>query len=182
MYRGCYNTPVVVQVQAINRQDGNVALHMRGSKYGKLRYGQLVCVPCKLIRRQSSHFVDLEDEGIQIVLGCNGWIFVGLKNKAEVKTEQRAAPFGAGSAPAEFVDFTPEAGQWRLCARFATAIKCVAKLGVPISVELLQEIVKESGDRGVSCSRMLQMEFLTVILQLELTRRGSEDVQGMDEG
>lgn len=171
----------MLQVQAINRQDGNVALHMRGSKYGKLRYGQLVCVPCKLIRRQSSHFVDLEDVGIQLVLGCNGWIFVGLKNKAEVKTERRADPFGAGSAPAEFVDFSPEPEQWRLCARFATAIKCLAKLGVPVSVDLLQETVKESDSRGVSCMDMLQMEFLTVILQLELTRRGS-DVQGMDEG
>lgn len=171
-----------MQVQAINRQDGNVALHMRGSKYGKLRYGQLVCVPCKLIRRRSSHFIDLVDEGIQLILGCNGWIFVGLKNKAEVKSDRRAAPFGAGSAPAEFVDFTPEPEQWRLCTRFATAIKCVAKLGVPVSVELLQDIVKESDINGVSCTQMLQMEFLTVILQMELTQRGAEDVQRMDEG
>jgi exosome complex component RRP4 len=169
-------------VQAINRQDGNVALHMRGSKYGKLRYGQLVCVPCKLIRRQSSHFVDLDDYGIQLVLGCNGWIFVALKNKSEVKAERRAAPFGAGSAPAEFVDFKPEPEQWKHCARFATAIRCVAKLGVPISVDLLQEIVQSSDVRGVSCTQMLQMEFLAVILQLEMSRRGSEDIQNMDEG
>lgn len=173
---------LTMQVQAINRQDGNVALHMRGSKYGKLRYGQLVCVPCKLIRRQSSHFVDLKEHGIQLVIGCNGWVFVGLKNRNETETKAATAPFGAGSAPVEFVDFTPEPEQWRLCAKFVTAIKCVAKIGVPVNVELLQEIVQESEKKGVACTSMLQIEFLTVVMQLELNRRGHAEVQGMDEG
>lgn len=162
------------QVQAIGRSDGNVALHMRGSKYGKLRYGQLVCIPSKLVKRAGSHFVDMDDMGVQLIMGCNGWIFVRLTNTAEAKQEHRALPFGASSSPEEWVDFTPTAEQWALCARFAAAIKCAAKLGVPANVSLLKEVVRVSESQGVSCVRMLQMDFLSVVLQLEEERRRTD--------
>jgi exosome complex component RRP4 len=163
-----------MQVQAISRSDGNVALHMRGSKYGKLRYGQLVVIPSKLVRRRGSHFVAIDDTGVQLIMGCNGWIFVGLTNKEDAKKpQQRAMPFGATSSPDEWVDFTPTADQWQLCARYAAAIQCAAKLGVPARVEWLKEIVRVSAEQGVSGIRMLQMDFLSLVLQLEEERRRS---------
>lgn len=160
-----------MQVQNLGRSDGNVALHMRSAKYGKLKKGQLVCVPAKLVRRQSSHIVDIEGQGVQVVLGCNGWVWVGVTDKSKVVSHV-AGMYGAPmDTSLGDVDFKPEVEQWALCARFAAAIRVLARLSLPIQVNFLQAVVDESTKRDVSCAEMLQMEFLSVILELELSRR-----------
>jgi len=56
--------------------DGGVALHTRSAKYGRLSRGQLVCVPPVLIKRLKQHFCTLAAHQVDIVLGCNGWVWV----------------------------------------------------------------------------------------------------------
>lgn len=161
-----------MQVQNLGRSDGNVALHMRSSKYGKLQKGQLVCVPAKLVRRQASHIVDIEGQGVRVVMGCNGWIWVAVTDKSKPVPTRAAGMYGSAmDTGAEDVDFTPEQGQWALCARFAAAIRALARVSLPIQVSFLQAIVEESTKRGIACADMTQMEFLSVVLELELSRR-----------
>ena len=65
-------------------ESGDVVVHCRSNKYGILRNGQLVQVDGSLVRRQSMHFVNLcthDGEQIQLVLGNNGWIWIGLPSK-----------------------------------------------------------------------------------------------------
>jgi len=56
--------------------DGGVALHTRSAKYGRLSRGQLVCVPPVLIKRLKQHFCTLAAHNVDVVLGCNGWVWV----------------------------------------------------------------------------------------------------------
>lgn len=148
---------------------------MRSAKYGKLKKGQLVCVPAKLVRRQPSHLVDIEGQGVQVVLGCNGWIWVGVTDKSRAPQTQVTGMYGAPMDPtAQEIEFTPDREQWALCARFAAATRAAARLNLPIQVSLLQAIVQESAQRGVSCADMLQLEFLSVVLDLQMSRRDAD--------
>lgn len=145
---------------------------MRSANYGKLKKGQLVCVPAKLVRRQASHIVDILGKGLQVVLGCNGWIWIAVTDKSRGEQARVAGMYGAPMDTShEGSDFTPERGQWELCARFCAAIRALARLNLPIQVGILEVIVQESITRQVSCGNMLQMEFLSLVLELEMSRR-----------
>jgi exosome complex component RRP4 len=162
-----------MQVQNIGKMDASVALHMRSNKYCKLRKGQIVHIPSKLIRRQSSHFIDVQGKGVQIIIGCNGWIWVGLIDKKARRDELSRANGGmlGSSWEGENTDFETDAEQWSLCARYAAAVRVIGRVEIPLHVERLHEIVRESIAQGIPCSRMLEMEFLTVALQLEEAAR-----------
>uniref|UniRef100_A0A8D8WRD5 Exosome complex component RRP4 n=1 Tax=Cacopsylla melanoneura TaxID=428564 RepID=A0A8D8WRD5_9HEMI len=55
--------------------DGQLTLHTRSLRYGKLGQGILLTVPPSLIRRSKSHFCNLAC-GAQVILGCNGYVWV----------------------------------------------------------------------------------------------------------
>ncbi|KAL5134977.1 Exosome complex component RRP4 [Glycine soja] len=58
-------------------QHDGLHLQARSRKYGKLNRGQLLIVPPYLVKRQKQHFHHLEEFGIDLILGCNGFIWVG---------------------------------------------------------------------------------------------------------
>ena len=65
-------------------ESGEVIVHCRSNKYGILRNGQLVQVDGSLVRRQAMHFVTVPTgtgETVQLVLGNNGWIWIGVPSK-----------------------------------------------------------------------------------------------------
>ena len=65
-------------------ENGEVIVHCRSNKYGILRNGQLVQIDSSLVRRQASHFISIpvsSGEIIQLVLGNNGWIWIGLPSR-----------------------------------------------------------------------------------------------------
>jgi exosome complex component RRP4 len=161
----------------LSKRDKSINLHMRGSKYRKLRHGQLVQVPALSIRRRSSHFVNIAEKGVQIIIGCNGWIWIGPLDPASVrKPAAGGVPrrFGGGLDPAEddnAASYVPTSEQWQMSARFAQAARCLARLGLPIHRESLEALVEESLRGEVACSRMLDMEFMMVAVGLEEARR-----------
>lgn len=55
--------------------DGAPSIHTRNFKYGKLRNGCLIIVPCSLIKRSKSHFLALPI-GVDVILGLNGYIWI----------------------------------------------------------------------------------------------------------
>ncbi|RHN75912.1 putative exosome complex RNA-binding protein 1/RRP40/RRP4 [Medicago truncatula] len=58
-------------------QHDGLYLQARSQKYGKLSSGQLLTVAPYLVKRQNQHFHHLEHYGIDLILGCNGFIWVG---------------------------------------------------------------------------------------------------------
>ncbi|KAG4393721.1 hypothetical protein AAZX31_03G131700 [Glycine max] len=67
----------VVCAEVCGFQHDGLHLQARSRKYGKLNRGQLLIVPPYLVKRQKQHFHHLEEFGIDLILGCNGFIWVG---------------------------------------------------------------------------------------------------------
>jgi exosome complex component RRP4 len=61
-------------------QDGAFGIHTRNLKYGKLVTGELVTVQSSLVKRSRSHF-HLFNWGVEVILGLNGYIWVGKPRK-----------------------------------------------------------------------------------------------------
>lgn len=74
---------VVAEIQNIFT-DGSTNLHTRSLNYGKLRNGQVIIVNSTLIQRLKSHFVRLEQIGLEIVIGLNGVIWVSVLNQGKI--------------------------------------------------------------------------------------------------
>lgn len=74
---------VVAEIQNIFT-DGSTNLHTRSLNYGKLRNGQVIIVNSSLIQRLKSHFIRLDDIGLEVIIGLNGAIWVSMLNEGKV--------------------------------------------------------------------------------------------------
>lgn len=147
--------------------DGTTALHTRSTKYGKLHRGQLVRVPAVLIKRQKQHFVTLKGEGVDIILGCNGLVWVA----PHVPPQDPLPPSNNDDVPPEIPLPPPTLQQMEATSRVANAIKALAELYLPIHTSSITEAFQESLAGGVALSDMLGEEFLTAVVHLEARRR-----------
>ena len=64
------------EVQQVTQSDGTLILHTRSLRYGKLENGCAVQVPPGLIRRMRQHMCTLTDIGVDVLIGCNGGIWI----------------------------------------------------------------------------------------------------------
>ena len=70
------NDLICCEIQNING-DGGINLHSRSLKYGKLENGQLLTIPCHLIKSLPQHYISLPPSiGLDIILGRNGMIWI----------------------------------------------------------------------------------------------------------
>mmetsp|Transcript_1980 Transcript_1980/g.6447 ORF Transcript_1980/g.6447 Transcript_1980/m.6447 type:complete len:253 (+) Transcript_1980:128-886(+) len=87
------------EIQAVH-SDGVVLLHTRSQRYGKLCNGEVVRVSAGLVKRQRQHIVEIL--GMEVILGCNGYIWVGLnggnKEVVDVDAESHATIAKVASA------------------------------------------------------------------------------------
>lgn len=74
---------VVAEIQNIFT-DGSTNLHTRSLNYGKLRNGQVIIVNATLIQRLKSHFVRLDQIGLEIIIGLNGVLWVSVLNQGKI--------------------------------------------------------------------------------------------------
>ena len=65
---------ISAEIQMISG-DGQISLHTRTLKYGKLENGQLIIVPPSLVKRLPQHYVTFP-WGVDVILGRNGYIWI----------------------------------------------------------------------------------------------------------
>ncbi|RLN35051.1 hypothetical protein C2845_PM03G01430 [Panicum miliaceum] len=89
------NFPDVIQAEicAFNH-DGSPELQPMDQKYGKLERGQLLMVPPYLVKRQNQHHYHLEQYGVDLILGRNGFIWVGEHAAVGEKTKLMGTELG----------------------------------------------------------------------------------------
>ena len=68
------------EVQKVH-ESGEIVLQTRSAKYGKLHNGLMVQVPAALVRRQQAHIVNVAQVEVFLILGNNGWIWIGDQPK-----------------------------------------------------------------------------------------------------
>jgi exosome complex component RRP4 len=148
--------------------DGSMSLHTRSLKYGKLRAGVLVKVPCALIRRRASHFHTLP-MGVQMILGVNGWVWVGPVVKELTATEVEAHPdWLYGERPGEQV--TKEVVE--AMARVLNAVNVLKAHQVVVHEGMVMAVVEAS--TAYQVKDMLRPEVQEQLLAVALAQVGDE--------
>ncbi|KAM3194127.1 hypothetical protein ACQJBY_070654 [Aegilops geniculata] len=163
------NLPDGIQAEVRGFQhDGSLHLQARSQKYGKLQRGQLLTVPAYLVKRRKLHFHHLEQYDVDLILGCNGFIWVGehvvVREIADLKEDEQKL-----SAEAE--TFTPVETRRHIC-RLANAVRVLSALGFTLTVELIIQTSEASVSSNVEINDMLGAEFYVQTAEREAKRRG----------
>ncbi|XP_062086299.1 exosome complex component RRP4 homolog [Humulus lupulus] len=172
--RSIFEESDVVCAEVRGFQHDGLHLQARSQKYGKLKRGQLLTVPPYLVKRRKQHFHNLEEYGIDLILGCNGFIWVGEHvvaaddiveeqiNKSEQQTTMSLEEQEQVSTPLEIRQY--------IC-RTANAIRVLSTLGFIVTVEVIMEIVDLSCSMNVDIHEMLGSEFCVLVAEKEVERR-----------
>jgi exosome complex component RRP4 len=167
----------MVQGQGVG--GGNIVLHARSVRCGKLENGCFVMVPSWLIARRKKHFVVLGNEGedgfdgvrVEVLLGCNGGIWI---QRAMMELEDMAE---SGSVILEKVqkirsdhaNRNTTLEERTVIARVRNSIEALKLVCCRITPENILMVMKATVELGCSVMDMLRPE---IILQItKCTRR-----------
>lgn len=149
------------------QHDGSLHLQARSEKYGKLERGQLLKVPPYLVKRKKQHFHHLEQYNIDLILGCNGFIWVG----EHVVMGEKSKTVGDQQKPSvEVENFTSPDTRKHIC-RLANAVRVLSALGFTLTVELIIETAQANASSNVEINDMLGAEFYVQTAEREAKRR-----------
>lgn len=141
------------------------------------------------MKRRKQHFHNLEKYGIDLILGCNGFIWVG--EHVEVtddmvvdqvnNSEQQSAKSDVKILSPEEQErsYTPQETRENIC-RTANAIRVLSTLGFNITVEVIMETVDLSSSlkQQVPIYEMLGSEFCVLVAEKEAARRSLTKKKG----
>ncbi|KAK4788751.1 hypothetical protein SAY86_020070 [Trapa natans] len=163
-------------------QHDGLLLHARSQKYGKLERGQLLSVSPYLVKRRKQHFHYVEEYGMDLVLGCNGFIWVGehmeteddmvIDDQANNTDHQLPKPSKYSMTIEEQERaYTPLETRQYIC-RTVNAIRVLSTLGFSITIEVIMETVAMSMSLN-EIHEMLGSEFCVQVAEKEAERRSS---------
>ncbi|GAB4841183.1 exosome non-catalytic core subunit rrp4 [Ancistrocladus abbreviatus] len=177
--RNIFEENDVICAEVRNLQhDGTLQLQARSEKYGKLERGQLLTVPPYLVKRQKQHFHQLEQQAVTLVLGCNGFIWVGeyIEAKDNSITEEQLNKSQQGDAKSSLQEkvqtYTSFEVRQNIC-RIANAVRVLSTLGFSITIEVILGIVDLSTSLNLDIHDMLGAEFCVLVAEREAERRSS---------
>eukprot|EP00200_Dunaliella_tertiolecta_P011663 CAMPEP_0202388924 /NCGR_PEP_ID=MMETSP1127-20130417/80199_1 /ASSEMBLY_ACC=CAM_ASM_000462 /TAXON_ID=3047 /ORGANISM="Dunaliella tertiolecta, Strain CCMP1320" /LENGTH=310 /DNA_ID=CAMNT_0048990517 /DNA_START=228 /DNA_END=1160 /DNA_ORIENTATION=- len=171
------------EVQSV-QTDGSVALHTRSLKYGLLVGGQLVQVPPALVKRQKQHFHTLEAIGVDLILGCNGLLWVQPHASPPPQSSIQGGTDGDADSkkPTENAPTKPPCSRHQLevVARVGNAIRALAHSYLAIYPTTIMETYELALGSGTPLKEMLESAFLMQVVRNEAIRRHNllEDVGG----
>ncbi|KAI4349564.1 hypothetical protein L6164_010139 [Bauhinia variegata] len=180
--RSIFEENDVVCAEVRGFQHDGLHLQARSQKYGKLNRGQLLTVPPYLVKRQKQHFHHLEEYGTDLILGCNGFIWVGehIEARDDViedqvnqsdsqvlgSSENSASPKGQ-----EQNDTALETRKY-IC-RTANAIRVLSTLGFNLTLDIIMETVNLGLSLNLDINEMLGSEFCVLVAEREAERRST---------
>ncbi|CAM6090404.1 unnamed protein product [Calypogeia fissa] len=169
---------ISAEVQTLHN-DGSLHLHTRSLKYGKLENGQLVKVAPYLIKRLKQHFHQLKQYGVQMIIGCNGYVWVSgvpPSNPDGEKNEQsRAADLDvqeADTLETQSFEVSIETRQ-RIC-RLANVVRALGAVGVMIYPESIIDAYEASLNSGTEIRNIISGEFYVQLIEKEAERRAKK--------
>ncbi|KAF7088934.1 hypothetical protein CFC21_092007 [Triticum aestivum] len=149
------------------QHDGSLDLQPRSQKYGKLQRGQLLTVPAYLVKRRKQHFHHLEQYDADLILGCNGFVWVG---EHAVVDEETNSNEDQHKLSMEVEAFTPLETRRHIC-RLANAVRVLSALGFTLTVELIIQTAEAGLSSDVEINNMLGAEFYVQTAEREAKRR-----------
>ncbi|EOA38259.1 hypothetical protein CARUB_v10009740mg [Capsella rubella] len=157
------------------QHDGSLQLQARSQKYGKLEKGQLLKVDPYLVKRSKHHFHYIESLGIDLIIGCNGLIWVG--EHVEVRDPMAIDDQKDGEMISSSTESTGKEQSHTLLetrqtiCRIGNAIRVLSNLGFTVTLEIIMETVNLSNSKNIDIHDMLGSEFHVVVAENEAERR-----------
>ncbi|KAG2267451.1 hypothetical protein Bca52824_062006 [Brassica carinata] len=150
---------VLAELRTI-QHDGSLQLHARSHKYGK---------------RSKHHFHYIESLGIDLIIGCNGFIWVGehveVRDPVMMIDDQKDDEMIiSSSSTTKERSHTPLETRQNIC-RIGNAIRVLSNLGFTVTVEVITETVNLSNSKNVDIYDMLESEFHVMVAESEAERR-----------
>ncbi|KAJ1433028.1 RNA-binding domain, S1 [Sesbania bispinosa] len=180
--RSIFEEKDVVCAEVRGFQHDGLHLQARSQKYGKLNTGQLLTVPPYLVKRQKQHFHHLEQYGVDLILGCNGFIWVGEHIEArDDMIEDQVNQFdsqvllpnkNSASLEEQEKNYTTLETRKYIC-RAANAVRVLSTLGFIITLEIIKGIIDLSLSLNLDIHDMLGSEFCVLVAEREAERRSS---------
>ncbi|RVW54804.1 Exosome complex component RRP4-like [Vitis vinifera] len=173
------NLPDGIQAEVRGFQhDGSLHLQARSQKYGK---GSSSHNLSYLVKRRKQHLHYLEEFGVDLILGCNGFIWVGehVEAKGTLIEDQtdKAEQLNTKSSSSTFMSleeqertYTSLETRQNIC-RIANAVRVLANLGFSVTVEVIKETVNLSSSLNLDIHEMLGSEFYVLVAEGEATRK-----------
>jgi len=164
---------VCAEVQQLY-QDGAVVLHTRSAKYGKLEAGRLVQVDPVLIRRLKQHFVALPELGLFLVLGCNGYVWVGKAAVPEEGGGGAGGGKGVVGGALEAAEQAPVLGRdagaltgddFRRIYRAAGVVEALGLVFLPVHPAAVASGFRLSEELGVATADLCAPKFLEALAE-----------------
>lgn len=141
----------------------------------QLSTGQLITVTPYLVKRQKQHFHHLEDYGIDLILGCNGFIWVGEHVEARddmIEDQVNQSDPQVLSLEEQEKNYTSLETRKYIC-RAANAVRVLSTLGFIITLEIIKGVIDLSLSANIDIHDMLGSEFCVLVAEKEAERRSS---------
>ncbi|KAG7594187.1 K Homology domain type 1 superfamily [Arabidopsis thaliana x Arabidopsis arenosa] len=139
-------------------RDGSLQLLLaRSHKYGKLDKGQLLKVDPYLVKRSNLHFHFIETLGIDLILGRNGFIWVGEHAQAH--------------DPMVVDDENISSKTRQNILRIGNAIRVLSNLGFTVTLEVIMETFNLSIMENIDIHDMVGSEFHVLVTENQAERR-----------
>ena len=152
-------------------QDGAANLHDRSTKYGRLSKGMLVEVCPNLVKRLPQHFHALEVASgifVEVLIGCNGFIWVGSPGAATNKKEQDSSSTLSINNELEVVLISKT--ERENIVRIANCIRVLDKLFFHVTPQAIMNIYNQAV--GLDAKDILNSDaFLARVIQTEIEMR-----------
>lgn len=168
-------------------QHDGLHLQARSQKYGKLQRGQLLSIPSYLVKRRKQHWHYLDEYGIDLILGCNGFVWVGehVETKDEMLVDRVDKPDAqtsktndhSTSLEGQEQTYTPLETRQNIC-RIANAIRVLSMLGFVVTIEVVMEVVNLGVSQNMDTHEMLGSEFCVLVAEREAERRSQKKNRG----
>lgn len=168
-------------------QHDGLHLQARSQKYGKLQRGQLLSIPSYLVKRRKQHWHYLDEYGIDLILGCNGFVWVGehVETKDEMLVDRVDKPDAqtlktndhSTSLEGQEQTYTPLETRQNIC-RIANAIRVLSMLGFVVTIEVVMEVVNLGVSQNMDTHEMLGSEFCVLVAEREAERRSQKKNKG----
>jgi exosome complex component RRP4 len=139
-----------------NNSNSNSSKSITRNKYGRLSHGQLALIPSSLIKRQPMHFQSLENIGVDVILGMNGFVWVTLPLDRGIDDNEN----GVSREDREKI------------ARVAQAVRALGKLYFMIHRASIVGAYDLSVREGVETKEMMGGVFLKMLAEQEARSRG----------
>ncbi|XVF15012.1 hypothetical protein REPUB_Repub09cG0112700 [Reevesia pubescens] len=167
------NMPDGIQAEVRNFQhDGSLQLQARSQKYGKLEKGQLLIIDPYLVKKSKLHFHHLEQFGIDLILGRNGFIWIGehVEARDSMVVDQTNSSEQSTVLEEKNQAYTPLEMRQNIC-RIANAVRVLSTLGFNVDADLIMETVELSSSLNIDIHDMLGSEFHVLAAEREAERR-----------